>query len=208
MAYPTEPLVFGKFASSIAGAEATVTLPPGGNTDWQVELVAVIGTRAENVTEEAAWQHVAGLAVGQDLPERITQLSGPAPQFGLGKSFPGFTPFGPILVTPDELDDPDDLAIECSINGETVQSGRTRLMIFNVPQLIQKLSAILPLLPGDIIFTGTPAGVGTGFDPPRFLQPGDELVSAVEGIGTIRQTFVAANEPAEGSVSEPVTAAR
>ncbi|MFJ8844773.1 fumarylacetoacetate hydrolase family protein [Streptomyces cyaneofuscatus] len=184
------PPVFTKYVTSISGPVTEVALPPGGHTDWEVELVAVIGARAENVPEADAWNHVAGLAVGQDISERITQLAGPAPQFSLGKSYPGFAPIGPWLVTPDEFDNPDDLELRCAINGEEVQKGRTRDLIFSVPALIAGLSAVLPLLPGDVIFTGTPAGVGLGRDPQRFLGHGDELVSAIEGIGELRQTFV------------------
>ncbi|MDA5143418.1 fumarylacetoacetate hydrolase family protein [Streptomyces sp. AD681] len=185
------PPVFTKFVTSISGPVTEVRLPAGGNTDWEVELVAVIGRRAEGVREADAWSHVAGLAVGQDISERVAQLAGPAPQFSLGKSFPGFAPIGPWLVTPDEFDNPDDLELRCAVNGEEVQKGRTRDLIVSVPALISKLSAVVPLLPGDVIFTGTPAGVGLGRDPQRFLAAGDELVSSVEGIGELRQTFVA-----------------
>ena len=169
-----------------------MVLPEGGRTDWEVELVAIIGKQARHVTEADAWDHVAGLAVGQDLSERITQLQGPAPQFGLGKSFPRFGPIGPWLVTPDEVPNPDDLELGCSINGEQMQKGRTSDMIFTVAALIAKLSAILTLLPGDVIFTGTPAGVGHGRAPQRYLQDGDELVSWISGIGELRQKFVSA----------------
>ncbi|MET9256191.1 fumarylacetoacetate hydrolase family protein [Streptomyces sp. NPDC003717] len=185
------PPVFTKFATSISGPVTDVTLPPDGHTDWEVELVAVIGRRAERVAEADAWSHVAGLAAGQDISERVSQLAGPAPQFSLGKSFPGFAPIGPWLVTPDEFDNPDDLELRCTVNGEEVQKGRTRDLIRSVPALIAALSAVLPLLPGDVLFTGTPAGVGLGRNPQRFLAPGDVLVSTVEGIGELRQTFVA-----------------
>ncbi|MFC8228862.1 fumarylacetoacetate hydrolase family protein [Streptomyces sp. NPDC057287] len=184
------PPVFTKFVTSISGPVTEVKLPVEGHTDWEVELVAVIGRRAEGVSEAEAWSHVAGLAVGQDISERVVQLAGPAPQFSLGKSFPGFAPIGPWLVTPDEFADPDDLELRCAINGEEVQKGRTRDLIHSVPALIAGLSAVLPLLPGDVIFTGTPAGVGVGRDPQRFLAPGDVLESAIEGIGALRQTFV------------------
>ncbi|NRQ38232.1 fumarylacetoacetate hydrolase family protein [Nonomuraea sp. NN258] len=187
----TLPPVFPKYASAITGPVTEVALPAGGHTDWEVELVVAIGSRAYRA--EPSWEHVAGLTVGQDLSERITQLAGPAPQFGLGKSFPGFAPVGPWLVTPDEFDDPDDLELGCSINGEEMQKGRTRDLIFSVPALIAKLSAVLPLLPGDLIFTGTPAGVGLGRTPQRWLAPGDELVSYVEGIGELRQTCTGGN---------------
>ena len=112
-------------------------------------------------------------------------------QFSLGKSYRGFGPFGPWLVTPDEVDDPDDLALGCSINGVTVQDDRTSGLIFGVPSLIAQLSAVLPLLPGDVLFTGTPAGVGQGMTPPRFLVPGDVIDSWVDGIGQIRTSCVA-----------------
>jgi len=185
------PPVFTKYVTSITGPVTEVTLPRDGHTDWEVELVAVIGRAATNVSKDDAWGHIAGLTVGQDISERITQLAGPAPQFSLGKSFPGFAPIGPWLVTPDEFDNPDDLELSCSINGEEVQRGRTRDLILSVPGLLAGLSAVVPLLPGDVIFTGTPAGVGLGRDPQRWLAAGDELVSVIEGIGELRQTFVA-----------------
>ncbi|MFB9651653.1 fumarylacetoacetate hydrolase family protein [Pseudarthrobacter oxydans] len=186
------PPVFTKFQTCITGPDTTVTLPTGGNTDWEVELVAVIGKEAKNVTAAEAWGHVAGLAIGQDISERVSQLRGPAPQFGLGKSFPGFGPVGPWLVTVDEFENPDDLELGCSLDGEEVQKGRTSELIFSVPALIEGLSATATLLPGDIIFTGTPAGVGVGRNPKRFIQPGETLVSRIEGIGEMTQTFVAA----------------
>ncbi|SFK36867.1 fumarylacetoacetate hydrolase family protein [Geodermatophilus ruber] len=190
---PDAPTVmFTKWASCLTGPVTEVVLPGGGHTDWEVELVAVIGKQARNVSEAEAWNHVAGLTVGQDLSERITQSAGPSPQFSLGKSLPGFGPMGPWLVTTDELDDRDDLELGCSINGEQMQKGRTRDLIFSVPAMISTLSQKLPLLPGDVLFTGTPAGVGLGRDPQRFLAPGDELVSYVTGIGELRQRFVAA----------------
>ena len=117
-------------------------------------------------------------------------MAGPAPQFSLAKSFPRFGPVGPWLVTPDEFDDPDDLALRCAINGEVVQDGRTSKLLFGVPAIIEHLSAVVPLLPGDVVFTGTPPGVGMGRIPPRWLAPGDELVSSVEGIGALRHRFV------------------
>ena len=128
--------------------------------DWEVELVAVIGRAASRVDESRAWEHIAGRHLGQDLSERVGQLIPPVPQFSLAKSFPGFGPTGPAVVTVDELSDPDDLAIWCELDGETMQHGRTSQMILNVPQLVAHLSSVLTLLPGDIIFTGTPSGVG------------------------------------------------
>jgi 2-keto-4-pentenoate hydratase/2-oxohepta-3-ene-1,7-dioic acid hydratase in catechol pathway len=186
------PPVFTKFVSSLTGPDTQVVLPEGGNTDWEVELVAVVGKEASNVSAADAWEYVAGLSIGQDLSERVSQLRGPAPQFGLGKSFPGFAPVGPWLVSPGEFGNPDDLEIGCSLDGEEVQKGRTSELIFSVPALIQGLSQTVTLLPGDIIFTGTPSGVGVGRNPQRFIQPGETLVSRIEGIGEITQTFVAA----------------
>lgn len=186
----TFPPTFTKFRTSLSGPQTTVVIPEGGNVDWEIELVAVIGRRVEHVAAADAWSYVAGLTAGQDLSERITQLSGPAPQFSLGKSFPGFAPVGPWVVTVDEFDNPDDLELTCALDGETMQRGRTRDFVFSVPKLIEGLSRVTPLLPGDIIFCGTPAGVGVGRDPKRFIQPGEELVSHVEGIGELRQKFV------------------
>ncbi|MCW2620329.1 MAG: hypothetical protein JWR28_3478 [Modestobacter sp.] len=200
-AVPTEPVVFTKFLSSFTGPAGKIVLPPG-NVDWEVELVAVIGRTGKNVSEDRAWSHVAGLTVGQDLSERASQMSGPAPQFSLAKSFPGFTPMGPAVVTVDELADPDDLAIECSINGEIVQSGRTSQMVFPIPELIARLSRVVTLLPGDLLFTGTPPGVGMGRRPQRFLKAGDVVESRIEGLGHMRHEFIAAAAdpaPVEGA---------
>lgn len=187
---PGEPLVFTKFPSCITGPVGTVELP-AGNVDWEIEVVAVIGRGGYRIERSWAWDAVAGLTVGQDLSERVYQLQGTPPQFSLAKSHPGFGPVGPVAVTPDELPDRDDLAFEATLDGEVVQHGRTSEMIFPVDDLVARLSAICPLLPGDLIFTGTPAGVGNRRTPPRFLQPGEVLVSRVEGIGELRQTFTA-----------------
>lgn len=187
---PGEPLVFTKFPSCITGPVGTVELP-AGNVDWEIEVVAVIGRGGYRIERSWAWDAVAGLTVGQDLSERVYQLQGTPPQFSLAKSHPGFGPVGPVAVTPDELPDRDDLAFEATLDGEVVQQGRTSEMIFPVDDLVARLSAICPLLPGDLIFTGTPAGVGNRRTPPRFLQPGEVLVSRVEGIGELRQTFTA-----------------
>ena len=191
--YPPDalPVTFTKFPSSIVGQDAVVELPEG-NVDWEVELVVVIGRAAHRLEREQAWDHVAGLTIGQDLSERITQLQGAAPQFSLGKSFPGFGPTGPWLVTPDEFADRDDLAISCRVSDETMQSSRTSMMLYDVPELLVRLSAVCPLLPGDIIFSGTPAGIGNRRTPPRFLTPDDVLVSEIEVIGTLTTRFTAA----------------
>ena len=183
------PPVFVKFRSSLSGPQTTVELPPGGHTDWEVELVVVIGHEATRVRRAEAWDVVAGLCVGQDLSERITQLAGPAPQFSLGKSYPGFAPVGPWLVTPDEFEERDDLALGCSVNGEVMQDARSSQLLFSVAALIEQITAAITLYPGDLIFTGTPDGIGSGREPQRFLRPGDILDSWIEGIGSLRQTF-------------------
>lgn len=188
---PTTPTVFTKFPTSISGHNHPVEMP-AGSVDWEVELVAVIGKRCDFVDEADAWDHVAGLTVGQDLSERQLQLSGPVPQFSLGKSYRGFAPMGPQLVTVDELPDRDNLEIGCSLEGgEVLQKGRTADLIFSIPQLIAHLSSVCPLLPGDVIFTGTPSGVGGARTPQKFLQPGEVLVSWIEGIGTLRNPMIA-----------------
>ncbi|MFD9664136.1 fumarylacetoacetate hydrolase family protein [Rhodococcus sp. NPDC059968] len=185
------PPVFTKYASSFTGPDTDVIIPAGGNVDWEIELVAVIGRETRNIDEADAWAHVAGLTAGQDISERITQTRGPAPQFGLGKSFAGFSPQGPWLVTPDEFANPDDLELGCTIDGEQVQKGRTRDLIFPVSKLIATLSRTVTLYPGDVIFTGTPAGVGVGREPQRFLQAGEKLDSWIDGIGQLHQRFIA-----------------
>src|SRR5215469_9892090 len=184
------PPVFTKFPSCITGPHGDITLPPGGHTDWEVELVVVIGRTAAQVPAEWAWSYVAGLTVGQDVSERILQMAATPPQFSLGKSYPGFGPVGPCLVTPDEFSNPDDLELGCFVNGEQMQKGRTSDLIFNISELIEQLSAVTPLLPGDLIFTGTPSGVGLGRSPQRWLVPGDVLTSYIERIGEMRHTFV------------------
>jgi 2,4-didehydro-3-deoxy-L-rhamnonate hydrolase len=186
---PDVPVVFTKYPTSITGPSATVTLV-SDHVDWEAELVAIIGAPAQNTKAADAWSHVAGLTVGQDLSERRVQLAGPAPQFSLGKSYPGFGPTGPAIVTLDEITDVDNLEISCLLNNEVLQKGRTSDLIFSIPQLIQHISAICPMLPGDLIFTGTPAGVGGARTPNRFLTPGSTLITAIEGIGELRNRLV------------------
>ena len=185
---PPMPLVFTKFPSCIVGPDATVRVATE-KVDWEVELVVVVGRRAEEVTTERAWEHVAGVTVGQDISARDVQMLGSPPQFSLGKSFPGFGPTGPWVTTVDELPRRDDLAIACAVNGERMQADRTSSMLFSIPETIARLSAVCTLLPGDLIFTGTPAGVGNRMDPPRYLRAGDELVSTIEGVGSIVTRF-------------------
>jgi 2-keto-4-pentenoate hydratase/2-oxohepta-3-ene-1,7-dioic acid hydratase in catechol pathway len=187
---PTElPPVFAKFPSSITGAHGEVALPEGGTTDWEVEVVAVVGAPMHHVAPEDVFAHLAGLTVGQDLSERTRQFSGPAPQFGLAKSYPGFAPTGPWVVTPDELDDPNALRLGCSVDGEVVQDGTTAKLLFSIPRSLSELSKVLTLQPGDLVFTGTPDGVGMGMNPPRHLAPGQVLETWVEGIGRMRHVL-------------------
>jgi 2,4-diketo-3-deoxy-L-fuconate hydrolase len=186
------PPVFTKFPSCITGPAGDIEMPQGGHVDWEVELVAVIGRYAHHVPVDRALDHVAGYAVGQDISERILQMAAQPPQFSMGKSLPRFGPVGPWLVTLDELTDPNNLELGCEINGEEVQLARTDQLIFSVPALVANLSASTPLLPGDVIFTGTPSGVGLGRKPPRWLSDGDILTSHIEGIGQMRHRFVAA----------------
>jgi len=187
------PPVFTKFASSLTGPEGEIDLPPGGNTDWEVEVVAVIGKPAHRISEDEAWDYVAGLSVGQDISERVLQFLSTPPQFGFAKSYPKFAPIGPWLVTLDELEangfDRDNLALGCSIDGETVQDGHTSKLLFSIPRTIAKLAEVITLQPGDVIFTGTPDGVGFGMEPPRYLTSGETLRTWVEGLGEMEHTF-------------------
>lgn len=188
---PEVPLVFTKYSSCITGPGAVVELS-GPHVDWEVEIVVVIGRAARRVAATDAWSHVAGLTLGQDISDRDTQnLPEKLPQFGLGKSYPGYGPIGPVLVTPDEFDNPDDIPLGCLLNGTQVQKSSTGDLVFSVPRLIEYLSGIVTLLPGDVIFTGTPSGVGAVMDPPRFLTPTDEITSWATGIGTMSHTFAA-----------------
>lgn len=179
---PDFPLVFTKFPTCLAGPRSDVPLP-SDRTDWEVELVVVIGRGGHRIPAERAPGHVAGCCVGQDISERRVQFRGRPPQFSLGKSFPGFGPCGPAITLLADLPESLDLAIRCRVNGELVQDGRTGQMIFGVPELIEAISSACRLEPGDLIFTGTPAGVGSLRKPPRYLAPGDVIESEIEGLG-------------------------
>jgi 2-keto-4-pentenoate hydratase/2-oxohepta-3-ene-1,7-dioic acid hydratase in catechol pathway len=181
------PSTFTKFPSSLTGPFGELKLS-SAFVDWEIELVVVIGRRAVAVSAVDAAAYVAGFAVGQDFSDRQTQLVGTPPQFSLGKSYEGYGPIGPWLTTPDELAGERDLELICEINGDRVQQGRTAQMIWSVPELIESLSAVCPLEPGDVIFSGTPSGVGIGRTPPRYLNDGDVVLSRIEGLGDIRQT--------------------
>lgn len=179
---PPTPLTFTKFPNCLAGPTADVILS-GEAVDWEVELVAVIGTGGRNIPIDRAWSHIAGLTLGQDISDRMVQMSGTPPQFSLGKSFDTYGPIGPALVSIDAFDNPDDIGLWCDISGERMQDGRSSDLIFTIPQLVAYLSGICTLEPGDLIFTGTPSGVGAARG--RFLRDGDVIVSGAEVIGTL-----------------------
>jgi 2-keto-4-pentenoate hydratase/2-oxohepta-3-ene-1,7-dioic acid hydratase in catechol pathway len=179
---PEHPLVFTKFPSCIGGPDDDIVLACD-TADWEVELVVVVGAGGRDIDPQHVWSHVAGLTVGQDISDRVLQYSSSPPHFDLGKSRDTYGPIGPMLVSPDAFGAPDDLAIGCAINGEQRQSGRTSSMIFDVVFLVSYLSRILTLRPGDLIFTGTPDGVGVASG--TFLAPGDVITSTIEGIGTL-----------------------
>ncbi len=188
---PKAPVVFTKFPNCLNGPYADVVLS-SDRVDWEVELVVVIGRRGKRIAEKDALAHVAGYTIGQDVSDRRMQFADKPPQFSLGKSLDGYGPIGPALLSLDAFADPNDLGLTCDVAGERMQSGRTRDMIFGVAELVAFLSRWCTLEPGDLIFTGTPAGVGSTRDPRRYLQPGEEIVSTVEGIGTMRNRCVAA----------------
>lgn len=188
MDLPEQPLVFTKFPSCIVGPDVEVSLS-SSTADWEVELVVVIGTAGRHIAVERAWDHIVGITIGQDLSDRALQFAAKPAHFDLGKSRDGYGPLGPVLVSTDSVANPDDLALTCAINGRCVQDDRTSNLIFTVPVLVAYLSGIMTLAPGDIIFTGTPAGVGASTG--TFLQPGDVIVSTIEGIGTLTTHCVA-----------------
>ncbi len=197
LAIPDDPLVFTKFASSLVGPEAVVRLS-GPRVDWEAELVVVIGAGGRDIPAEQAWERIAGLTIGQDISDRDVQWWGSSSQFSLGKSFQGYAPTGPAVVSVAEIDAAhrrDDLRVSCrSVDADgrerVLQDGRTSDMIFTIPRIVERLSAIVELLPGDLVFTGTPAGVGSGRTPEEFLTPGLSLTTEIEGLGSIQQRFV------------------
>lgn len=183
------PQVFTKFPSCLTSPFSQVEVT-SSRLDWEIELVVVMGQDCRKVSEEVAWSKVAGLMVGQDLSARDVQLSGPAPQWSLGKSFPGYGPIGPWITMLSGCQNPDDLLLECELNGVVMQKERSSRMIWSVRELIARLSAVCELRAGDLIFTGTPSGIGNRRKPPIYLHPGDTLVSRIEGLGEIAQEFI------------------
>ncbi|MCP5037020.1 MAG: fumarylacetoacetate hydrolase family protein [Rhodobacteraceae bacterium] len=184
---PTEPILFSKSSACLAGPNDPLTLPEGSEkSDWEVELGVVIGRTAYNVSEDKALKHVAAYCTVNDLSERAWQLEHGG-QWIKGKSAPGFGPIGPWLVTADEVEDPQNLNLSLSVNGEVRQSSNTSDMIFSVAEIISYLSRFMELRVGDLIATGTPSGVGMGMKPPRYLRGGDVIELEVEGLGVQRQ---------------------
>ncbi len=188
---PEHPMVFTKFPTSISGPFDDIELPTN-RADWEVELVVIIGRESWKVATDDAWDAVAGLTIGQDISERRMQFRKPFPHLSVAKSLPGFGPIGPVVVSKDEFDDPDSLPLRCIVNGEVMQDANTSDLIFSVPVVISEISSAVKLLPGDLIFTGTPSGTGSTRDPRRYLAPGDVIESWIPGIGTMRNECVEA----------------
>ncbi|WP_425072850.1 fumarylacetoacetate hydrolase family protein [Sagittula sp. S175] len=193
MAVPAEPILFNKATSALSGPFDDVVIPRGSEkSDWEVELGVVIGKEASYVSEADALDYVAGYCTINDMSERSFQIERGG-QWVKGKSAPTFGPTGPYLVTADEVGDPQTLRVTLKLNGETVQDSETSDMIFTVAQIVSHMSQFMKLVPGDIIATGTPSGVGMGMKPPRYLKPGDVMEIEVHGLGAQRQTAVAAS---------------
>jgi 2-keto-4-pentenoate hydratase/2-oxohepta-3-ene-1,7-dioic acid hydratase in catechol pathway len=187
---PPEPLVFSKAVSCLAGPNDRLVMPKASrSTDYEVEIAVIIGSKAKYVSEVDALYHVAGYAVMNDYSERQFQLEHGG-QWVKGKSFDGFGPLGPWLVTKDEVLNPQNLNLWCDVNGDRRQDGNTRDMIFSIPEIISNLSNYMTLMPGDVISTGTPAGVGHGHKPPLYLKAGDIVEVGVEGLGQQRQELI------------------
>jgi 2,4-diketo-3-deoxy-L-fuconate hydrolase len=187
LAVPPEPVVFTKHVTCVSGPNDTVMMPPKSQkSDWEVELGVIIGRKAKNIKAADAMKHVAGYCVVNDLSEREFQIERSG-QWTKGKSYDTFGPIGPWLVTKDEVKDPQKLGLWLELNGERVQNGTTEKMVFGVAYLVHYLSHFFTLMPGDIITTGTPPGVGLGMKPPRFLKVGDKMTVSVDGLGVQRQ---------------------
>ena len=191
MEVPSEPVLFFKASSAIIGPNDDVILPKNSKkSDWEVELAIVIGAKASYVSEENAMDHVAGYVLHNDISEREYQLERLG-QWVKGKSCDTFAPLGPFLATTDEIDDPHNLNMWLKLNGKTMQDSNTSDLIFGIPKLVSYISEFMTLLPGDIISTGTPFGVGLGLDPQIFLKEGDEMELGIEGLGVSKQKVIA-----------------
>ncbi len=190
MNVPPEPVVFTKQVSCLSGPDDTVTIPPKSKkSDWEVELGVIIGTKAKNIKKADALKHVAGYCTINDLSEREFQVERSG-QWTKGKSYDTFGPIGPWLVTTDEITDPQNLRLWLELNGKRVQDGNTSTMVYGVAHIVAYLSQFFTLMPGDIITTGTPPGVGMGMKPPKYLKPGDKMKICVEGLGEQNQVVV------------------
>ncbi|MET4578011.1 fumarylacetoacetate hydrolase family protein [Ottowia thiooxydans] len=191
MPVPEKPILFFKATSCIVGPNDQVRMPPDSQSlDWEVELGIVIGREASNISVAQAREHIFGYLIVNDVSERDWQLKHSATQWTKGKSHDSFGPLGPWLVSRDELTDPTTLNMSLSVNGEIMQRGNTRTMIFNVDQIVADISTYMRLEPGDVIATGTPPGVGMGMKPPRYLRRGDVMELTIQGLGTQRQLVV------------------
>jgi 2-keto-4-pentenoate hydratase/2-oxohepta-3-ene-1,7-dioic acid hydratase in catechol pathway len=188
---PDEPVVFTKLPSALVGPTDDIVIPDGRvRVDWEAELVVCIGRGGKRISESDAWSHVAGLTAGQDVSDREEQFRA-LRQFTMAKSFDTYAPTGPVLVTPDEFANKDDLKVETRLDGEVMQSSRTNDLIFSVAELIAWISRISTLEAGDLIFTGTPSGVGDSREPPRYMGAGNVVETEIEGIGLMRNPVVA-----------------
>ncbi len=185
---PVTPMVFAKFPSCIADPNTDINIP-GETTDWEAELVIVIGRNGRNIAASDSSSYIAGYMVGQDVSERTVQMSSSPAQFSMGKSFENFAPMGPWFTSADEIADPNDLLIQCSLNGQLMQNESTEDMAFHVTEIVAFISSVCELRTGDLIFTGSPAGVGQGQNPKRFLRDGDVLTTSIEKLGTMTNTF-------------------
>lgn len=183
---PTEPIVFSKFNTALIGHGQAIQLPAvSKKVDYEAELVVVIGKEAKNISADQAPSHIFGYTCGHDVSARDWQKGRPGGQWLLGKTFDTFAPLGPCVVTTDELPDASDVRVRMELNGEIVQESTTAQLIFDIPSVIAHLSKIVTLKPGDVIYTGTPPGVGDAKDPPVYLKPGDRCSVIIDGIGTL-----------------------
>ncbi|MBC6997276.1 fumarylacetoacetate hydrolase family protein [Cytophaga sp. FL35] len=194
MAVPKEPVLFFKSTSAIVGPNDDVVIPKNSEkTDWEVELAIVIGKKASYVSEENAFDHIAGYVLHNDYSERAFQIEKEG-QWCKGKGCDTFAPIGPFIATKDEIKDPNNLNLWLKLNGEKIQDSSTSDFIFNVQHVVSYISQYMTLLPGDIISTGTPSGVGLGFNPPKYLKPGDVVELGIEGLGSSKQIAKAYSE--------------
>ena len=191
---PTEPVLFSKYPTALIGHGATIVLPRvSQEVDYEAELVVVIGRKGRHIPRQRALEYVGGYAVGHDVSARDWQLNKPGKQWMAGKTFDTFAPVGPELVTPDEVPDPQSLGIRLRLNGQTMQDSNTSQLVFGVDELIAYLSQVFTLEPGDLIFTGTPPGVGMARKPPVWLKPGDTVEVEIDKLGTLRNNVIAEN---------------